>query len=185
MNDIYEGDPKLINGKNGTRLEYKGGQPEMDRGVENSIAIDLGTRKKGKNSHQKGWVGNYLLPTEQRIGSDYLDTVENQPQTLSGLSNIEKAAKKALSADLYGNVEAAASYPKPDTMVNIIRVNPPAGAFTLRTQSGQLWRFQALKESDKPVPMPGFEYEYKTLTNDISEILTNTADDELMGKVRK
>lgn len=151
MIDIYEGDPKLINGENGTRLEYKGGQPVMDRGVENSMAIDLGTRKKGKNSHQKGWVGNYLLPSEQRIGSDYLETVENQPQTISGLSSIEKAAKKALSADLYGDVEAAASYPKSDTMVNIIRVNPPAGAFTLRTESGQLWRWQALYPANERI----------------------------------
>lgn len=151
QNDIYEGDPKLINGKNGTRLSYKGGQPVMDRGIENSMAIDLGTRKKGKNSHQKGWVGNHLLPSEQRIGSDYLNTVENQPQTIAGLATIEKSAKKALLADLYGNVETVASYPKPDTMVNIIRVNPPAGAFTLRTESGQLWRFQALYPANERI----------------------------------
>lgn len=150
-NDIYEGDPKMINGENGTRFSYKGGQPAMDRGIENSISIDLGTKKKGENSHQKGWVGNWLLPEEQRIGSDYQDTVEKQPGTLAGLATIEQAAKKALTGDIYGPVESVASNPEADTLLNNILVGPPAGAFTFQTKFGQNWQFQALYPANERI----------------------------------
>lgn len=151
MNDIYEGDPKLINGRSGSRFEYKGGQPVMDRGIENSVAIDLGTKRVGVHSHQKGWVGNHFLPTEQRIGTDYQDTVENQPQTLAGLATIEQAAKTALSSKLYGDIEPVASNPQADTMINNIKVNSPAGVFIIQTKFSQLWQFQALYPANERI----------------------------------
>jgi len=95
---IYEGDPKIILGPNGSKLAYKGGQPVMDKGVENSVFIDLGTKSRGVDSHQKGWIGNYLMgDPAQRIGTDYQDTFENQPITLSGLAVREQATVAALT----------------------------------------------------------------------------------------
>lgn len=145
MTDIYEGDPKLILGPSGSRFEYKGGQPVMGRGVENSIAINLGTKSKGVNSHQNGWVGNHLLrDPAQKIGTDYQDTVENQPITLAGLATIEQAAKTALKGKLYGDVVAETSNPSADTIITKIRVSPPSGAFDFFTETfSQRWQFQA------------------------------------------
>ncbi len=140
-----EGDPKLVLGPSGSRLVHKGGQPVMDRGVENSMSIDLGTKAQGVNSHQNGWVGNFLFrDPAQRIGTDYQDDVENQPLTLAGLSNDEQAAKAALKGDLYGEVIAEATNPSADTVITKIRVNPPTGAFDFFTTSfSQNWQFQA------------------------------------------
>ena len=145
MTDIYEGDPKLILGPSGSRFKHVGGQPVMDRGVENSMSIDLGTKKKGVNSHQNGWVGNYLFrDPAQRIGTDYQITFENEPITLAGLATRELAARAALKGKIYGTVESDISNPSADTIINQIRVNPPSGAFEFFTKTfSQLWQFQA------------------------------------------
>jgi len=141
--DIYEGDPKMILGPNGSYFEYRGGQPIMDRGIENSISIDLGTKSKGVNSHQKGWIGNYLmLDPAQRIGTDYQDTFQNSPINLRGLSLREQATKKALSGKVYGEIKPDVSNPVSDKVVNKITVSPPSGTFKIFTVFSQLWQFQ-------------------------------------------
>ncbi len=153
MPDIYEGDPKMILGASGSRFEYKGGQTVMDRGIENSISIDLGTKKKGIHSHQRGWIGNYLLrDPNQRIGTDYQDTVENTPITLAGFATIEQAAKAALKGKIYGTIEAEATNPSTDKIVDRILVNYPAGAFEFFTESfSQLWQFQATDPANERI----------------------------------
>lgn len=153
MTDIYEGDPKLILGPSGSKFVYKGGQPVMDRGVENSMSIDLGTKAAGVNSNQNGWVGNFLIRSQdQKIGTDYQDTVDNIPITLAGLAIAEQAAKAALKGSLYGNVESNASNPSADTIVNEITVSPPAGAFKFFTKSfSQLWQFQAVDPANERI----------------------------------
>ncbi len=156
MSDIYEGDPKLILGQNGSRFAYSGGQPLMDRGVENSISIDLGTKSRGENSHQNGWIGNHLMrDPAQRIGTDYQETVENIPITLAGLATAEQATKKALSGKLYGTVESYVTNPSTDKRLNEITVNPPTGAFKFYTEFSQLWQFQSqLQPEDEPESEP-------------------------------
>lgn len=140
-----EGEPRLFLGPSGSKIVHVGGQPDMTRGVENSISIDLGTKAAGVNSHQNGWVGNHLFrDPDQRIGTDYQDDVENQPLTLAGLSNDEQAAKAALKGALYGEVIAEATNPSADTVITKIRVNPPTGTFDFFTKSfSQNWQFQA------------------------------------------
>lgn len=151
--DIYEGDPKLILGPDGSRFEYKGGQPVMDQGVENSISIDLGTKSKGQDSHQNGWAGNFLIrDPEQRIGTDYQETVENQPITLAGFAIVEQSAVRALRGRIYGTVTARASNPSTDKVLNQILVEAPAGAFEFRTETfSQLWQFQAIYPANERI----------------------------------
>lgn len=152
MTDIYEGDPKMILGPNGSRFEYKGGQPVMDRGIENSVFIDLGTRSKGVDSHQNGWVGNLLQRDPAlRIGSDYIETIENVPITLAGLSIGEQAAKIALSGPIYGKVSSEMSNPALDTKLNKIVVNAPEGVLKVTTKFSQLWQFQATDPANERI----------------------------------
>ena len=90
--DRFSGDPRLILGVNGWTIDYEGGQPVMDAGLENFVIISLFTRP--------GWCGNaYLSPAEQ-IGSDFLDTCA-QALTLQTLADIENAALRAVASDAF------------------------------------------------------------------------------------
>ena len=151
--DPYEGDPKIVIDADGASLEFKGGQPIMDRGIENSVIIDLGTKSKGIDSHQNGWIGNYLFADPaQRIGTDYQDSFENQPITLGGLAIREQATKKALSGSVYGEIESDVSNPSADKITNKIVVNPPAGAFKFQNETfSKLWNFQAIDPANERV----------------------------------
>ena len=151
--DIYEGDPKMIVSADGMRLEFKGGQPVMDRGIENSIIIDLGTKSKGIDSHQNGWIGNYLFnETEQKIGTEYQDSFENEPITLSGLAIREQATKEALKGKVYGEIDSDVINPSADKIINQIKVNPPAGSFLFQSETfSKLWIFQAIDPANERV----------------------------------
>lgn len=144
--DIHEGDPKIVITSDGASLEFKGGQPVMDRGIENSVIIDLGTKSIGIDSHQNGWIGNHLFgDPAQRIGTDYQNSFENQPITLSGLATREQATKAALTGSIYGEIETVVTNPSADKIINQIKVNPPAGAFLFQNETfSKLWIFQAI-----------------------------------------
>ena len=83
MTDIYQGDPRLFLDSDGSFLKFTGGQPVMDRGLENIVLISLFTRP--------GWPGNVLFQDEnQKIGSDFLD-IANQSITLRLLLKTHRA----------------------------------------------------------------------------------------------
>ena len=42
--DNFQGEPKIFVDKNGAFTKYKGGQPIMDAGLENTVLISLGTK---------------------------------------------------------------------------------------------------------------------------------------------
>ena len=73
---------------------------------------------------------------------------QNKPTVYKDKERIEK---NSLSSKLYGDVEAVASNPQADTMVNNINVNSPAGVFTLQTEFSQLWQFQALYPANERI----------------------------------
>ena len=89
MTDTFQGDPYITITADGSTITYIGGQPVMDRGVENQAMIALFTRE--------GWIGNAVIsdPDEQ-IGSDFQEA-HNQPITLNALLDIEQAAVRARS----------------------------------------------------------------------------------------
>ena len=153
MTDIYQGDPKMVLGKDGSKFVYRDGQPVMDQGIENSISIDLGTKKRGEHSHQNGWVGNYLFrDREQKIGTDYQEFFENMPITLSNLALGEQQAKAALTNKIYGEIESTVTNPDTSRVLNEITVNPPSGAFTFFTDTiSQLWIFQAIYPANERI----------------------------------
>lgn len=87
MTDLYSGDPKIFIDENGARLDFRGGQPVMDQGLENAAIISLHTRP--------GWWGNILARNEsEQIGSDF-EVEAKKPITLENINNIRAAAEEA------------------------------------------------------------------------------------------
>ena len=143
--DIFQGDPYLTLGPNGSRLHYTGGQPLMDQGIENLILISLFTRQ--------GWAGNTFFPdTNQRIGSDFVEAA-NQPITITSLTDVEQAAVRALDSPVFGRVTATAVNPVSDRLVVTIRVEPPGqdSRTIILTRNGLNWQAQAANPANARV----------------------------------
>lgn len=150
----FDGDPKLVLGPDGSDLVYKSGQPVMDQGIENQVFLDLFIKDKGKNKNQNGWWANLLTTNPlKKYGSKYVDTVINQPITLNGLSNVEKAAKKALSNPVYGDIESVATNPETNRIDNVITVSSPGkDVLSLRvTENASNWKAQALEPANRNI----------------------------------
>ena len=131
--DRFSGDPRLILGVNGWTIDYEGGQPVMDAGLENFVIISLFTRP--------GWCGNaYLSPVEQ-IGSDFLDTC-GQALTLQTLADIENAALRALKSDLLPNVSVSVVNPNGWDLQITINLGNGASPMILK-RNNALWSNQA------------------------------------------
>ena len=141
MTDIFQGDPAIKITPNGATLIYTGGQPELDAGLENQALISLFTAKD--------WPGNFLLPPEAQIGSDF-EKLARGPITLSKLALIEKSAESALKAPIFGTITAVASNPESWITAVNIRIEPPGGvAFEINLVSnGQNW----INQAEKPTP---------------------------------
>jgi hypothetical protein len=130
--NIFEGDPRLVLTPDGSDLDYRGGQPVMDQGLENQALISLFTRE--------GWAGNIFLPESNGVGSDFEATCLGTI-TLSKLANIENSAERALTSNAFPDVTVTVTNPKADHL----RVEALLGAgLTLSlTREGTLWRNQA------------------------------------------
>jgi phage gp46-like protein len=85
---IFQGDPKIYITLNGANLDFRGGQPVMDQGLENYALLQLFTKS--------GWIGNALFSDpNQKIGSDF-EEANKAPITVSSLNDVRDAAEKAL-----------------------------------------------------------------------------------------
>jgi phage gp46-like protein len=119
----------------GTRLQFTGGQPLMDRGLENLALISLFT--------SPGWAGNLLVKSD--IGSDF-EAVCNQPITRRSLNDIRNSAERALKSPAFGRVTVTVTNPTGYRLNVIIRIEPPGDnpqAIQL-TRNGENWTFQAM-----------------------------------------
>lgn len=135
MNDIFQGDPRLFLTKNGSKLIYRGGQPIMDKGLENFVLISLFTRP--------GWFGNSFVREKFHIGSDF-EKALNAPITIESFNNIRIAAEKALNHPSMGKITVDVSNPinfRLDTRIRIEPPGKPAEDFLL-TKDGLNWFFQ-------------------------------------------
>lgn len=131
----FEGDPKIIIDADGADLVFKGGQPVMDRGLENAALIGLFT--------QDGWAGNYLISdNDQKVGSPFEKTARG-PITLTSLNDVKQAGEKALSG--LGDVSLSVSNPNSNQM-RIVALIKPQGADALEllvSKNGINWMSQA------------------------------------------
>lgn len=137
MSNIFEGDPKLTLDENGSAMIFKGGQPVMDRGLENLALISLFTRP--------GWAGNiFFADPNQQIGSDF-EEAANQPITLQALNDMQDAAEKALNNPAFGNVTVTIQNSNGYHIDIIIRIEPPGQDIVelLLSKNGLNWIAQA------------------------------------------
>jgi hypothetical protein len=132
MTDIFEGDPRIIFADNGADLDYRGGQPVMDTGVENTALISLFTKP--------GWAGNIFAPPENHIGSDFEDTCRGSI-TLQRLNDIENAAERALTSKTFPQVDIDVVNVSQDNL-KVNAAISPGGALSL-VREGALWKNQA------------------------------------------
>ena len=131
----YQGDPKLFIDKNGAFLEFRGGQPLMDQGLENAALISLFTKK--------GWHGNAFLSSEEKIGSDFQE-VGIGTITATSLEKINQEAVKALEKPFFGNVQAITVNPINYRINTGILIRPPgydSGVIQIE-KNGENWIFQ-------------------------------------------
>ena len=138
MIDNYDGDPRIIIDKNGASLCYADGQPSMDAGLGNSDIIGLFT--------SPGWPGNFLLDSDQQIGSDF-EELATGSITLSKLADIEDAARRAIQTDIADtdSISVTVANPIGARLDVIIRRSPPGQDVDelLVTRYGLNWINQA------------------------------------------
>ena len=142
MTTNFQGDPKIIVTPSGATLQFVGGQPLMDRGLENAVVILLFT--------QPAWEGNeFIRDLNQKIGSDF-ENAHVEPFTIDSFVNIEQAAKTAckplLDTGVAKDVAAVTSNPEGKTISTLVSVQSPAGDISqiLIEKHGVNWLAQFL-----------------------------------------
>lgn len=134
MIDYTQGDPRLILTGDGSRLQFVGGQPLMDQGIENLALIALFTGL--------GWCGNAFMAAA--IGSSF-EQACNAPITRSSLVLVRSSAVTALAAPEFGKVTVAVTNPSGSQLSVVILIEPPASdPVTLAlSRVGGVWLNQA------------------------------------------
>lgn len=101
--NLYQGDPRIFLSKEGSYLNFKGGQPIMDAGFENYILILLFTRRRSR-INKKSWIGNLIfLNKKNHLGNDFEEGFD-QPITISSLADIKNRGEKALQPLIDSNL---------------------------------------------------------------------------------
>lgn len=139
--NIYQGDPYITVSDNGADMTFNGGQPVMDRGLENAAVISV--------SSDKDWFGNVLFddPNQQVNSSNYLSALKSAI-TLSSLNDARDGVEKDLqwmvdtgvASEINVDVNNNSGY----SISSVITITPP-GRDTLELQStknGNNWIFQ-------------------------------------------
>ena len=127
---MTQGDPRLILSADGSRLQFNGGQPILDRGFENLALISLFT--------SPGWCGNQLL--DEAIGSDFEQKC-NQPITRASINQIRNSAERALANQSFGPVVVTVNNPQGYRLEINILIQRSNTSINL-TRDGGAWYYQ-------------------------------------------
>lgn len=100
----WEGEPRIVLTEDGATMEFKGGQPVMDTGLENAVLISLFT--------DEGWTGNaFQNDSVARIGSRF-EQVAKGSITRTMLNETAQEAERALAwlvkEKIAGSIKATA-----------------------------------------------------------------------------
>ena len=109
-------DPLMSIGPDGASIQFIGGGPVMDEGLQNLAFISLFTAP--------GWCGNSLL--RDPIGSDFEEACK-KPITLRGLVDVRDAALRALKDPAFGAVTVTVTNPLSWRLRVVILIEPPNG----------------------------------------------------------
>jgi phage gp46-like protein len=140
MTSRFSGDPAIKITPDGARMKFRGGQPEMDQGLDNYVQISLFTRR--------GWWGNTLLTDpNQKIGSDF---AKPEPvidvQTINTKRDNARIALKAMTdSKLASKIDITVTNPRLDYIKTDIKIYPPGQDIQelLFLKNGINWIYQA------------------------------------------
>lgn len=137
MKNNFEGDPRLYQGVDGSYFIFRDGQPVMDQGFENQAEIAILT--------EPGWVGNYFLPAESQIGSNFIHETRKSI-TRTTINNLKQIAEIDLKSKNFGTVTAEITNPESNIINSKFVINPPGETAQelLLIGSAQNWKSQAV-----------------------------------------
>jgi phage gp46-like protein len=141
--DRFQGDPKLTLGVDGSNMIYRGGQTEMDQGLENDVMISLFT--------EEGWFCNFLFTKpSQKIGSKF-EKSNRQAITISSLNENRMAAEDALKwlqdTGIVDDIQVNVTNPTANSKKVTILLGPPARVLEL-SYNGINWQLQAINPAN-------------------------------------
>ena len=132
--DRYSGDPRIILTPEGADIDYEGGQPIMDQGLENQSIIQLFT--------DSDWIGNLLLESRYQVGSKFEASIDGQALTLSGLAATENLATIALTSPAFPELTVTATNPQSDRVKLVVTLGPGQAPLNF-LRAGANWQAQA------------------------------------------
>jgi phage gp46-like protein len=142
--DRFQGDPKMYLDENGSYLDFRGGQPVMDAGLENAANISLFTRDDPK------WGGNVLVTDpNEKIGAKF-EKIASGTITVQTLNDTRDASEKALTwminAGIAGEIIGQVSNPTGSRMQTAVLIRPVGDdpIVLLATKNGANWQAQAV-----------------------------------------
>jgi len=136
---IYQGDPKLSSDGNGLTLTFKGGQPEMDKGLINAILNTL---------FYDPWFVNYTQSDDlYHIGCGFNEALK-KPITVANLELARSVALKALQwlidEGAASEIDVRLRNPVSNQVQVLVMIKPPAQSaiVLLATKYGLNWKYQ-------------------------------------------
>jgi hypothetical protein len=142
--DSFSGDPRKILSPSGSDIDYEGGQPVMDAGLENQVMISLFTRP--------GWCGNAYLTGAEQIGSGHFLAACDAALTLQSFADIQNGAELDLKSDLLPNV--AISIVNPNSWDLQITIQLANGQAVTLDRRSMLWSNQSLNPASARLVKP-------------------------------
>lgn len=149
MTDIFSGDPKIYLTENGADMQFQGGQPTMDGGLENAVLISL---------FSDVWFANVLFnDPAQYIGSKF-ETSTKQAITRSSLIDMQNAVEKDLQwmidTRLATTVTARVTNPRHHQINLVVFITPPGSDIEqiLLTKHGLNWINQGQDSAEERFP---------------------------------
>jgi hypothetical protein len=142
MIDRFQGDVKIYMEPDGADMQFIGGQPTMEAGLENLALISLFTLP--------GFWGNTLIDdVNQHITSEF-EVNAKGPINLKKLESIRQNAEKSLNDEALGEKEITVTNPK-NIRLDLFALLYPPGRDVMELKVSkfyQNWQNQALKEND-------------------------------------
>jgi phage gp46-like protein len=145
----FEGDPQIILTEEGADLDFRGGQPIMDKGLENAVLLSLYT--------SEGWPGGKLDPKDERYISKFNET-SKEPLTVESLTRRSNSAREALAwmirNGVASDISVNTSNPTGQQKSTKIMITSPGktAEMLLVTSNGANWIAQKLDPAHRAAP---------------------------------
>jgi phage gp46-like protein len=148
----WDGDPRIEIEENGAEIYFVGGQPIMDRGLENAAILSLFT--------DEDWAGNALLTGPgEKIGSRFERTATEEAITLTTLDRIANIGSAALTWMIKAKIAASVAFTMSNPTGRQIGANvvitPPGGGSAVAlavTRNGPNWTAQKTDPAYARIP---------------------------------